>query len=344
MLLIKKQKEPEFLSEFKKEYPGKTYDSEELRQYRIPLNDILRKEQKGLCAYCCGRIKENILENVKRNGEANMDFRHELVLPNEDLPFRLFVFEGKDGNYKVSKHWHRSIEIFLVLEGGIDFYINAQRYRLLPGEFMLVNSNEVHSIDSPEPNFTLVLQIPRGLFENYMKDADHLLFRRSCQSDAELVSLIRRMQELYTHRQSGDLFHILSDFYKMMYLLVTDYRILEVDEERRRQNKNLDRLSKITSYIQVNYRENLTLEGVAHIFGFSPAYLSKMFQKYAGINYKAYLLDLRTEAGYRLLMNTELAVGEIALECGFPDSRSVAKAFRRRYGMTPAEYRKKRIK
>ena len=56
-----------------------------------------------------------------------MDFRHELVLPNEDLPFRLFVFEGKDGNYKVSKHWHRSIEIFLVLEGGIDFYINAQR-------------------------------------------------------------------------------------------------------------------------------------------------------------------------------------------------------------------------
>lgn len=41
-----------------------------------------------------------------------MDFRHELVLPNEDLPFRLFVFEGKDGSYKVSKHWHRSIEIF----------------------------------------------------------------------------------------------------------------------------------------------------------------------------------------------------------------------------------------
>ncbi|KAI4451925.1 hypothetical protein C823_006486 [Eubacterium plexicaudatum ASF492] len=42
-----------------------------------------------------------------------MDFRHELVLPNENLPFRLFVFEGKDGGYKVSKHWHRSIEIFL---------------------------------------------------------------------------------------------------------------------------------------------------------------------------------------------------------------------------------------
>ncbi len=269
-----------------------------------------------------------------------MDFRHELVLPNEDLPFRLFVFEGQNGNYKVTKHWHRSIEIFLVLDGWIDFYINAQSRRLGPGQFVLVNSNEVHSVDCPKPNFTLVLQIPRGLFESYLPDADHLLFCRSCRSDERLVQLIQQMQETYTHRTDGYLFRILRDFYELMYLLVTDYRILEVDEERKQQHKNLDRLSKITSYMQVNYREKLSLEGVAHIFGYSPAYLSKMFQKYAGINYKAYLLELRTEAGYRLLMNTELPSGQIALECGFPDSRSFAASFRRRYGLTPAEYRK----
>lgn len=271
-----------------------------------------------------------------------MDFRHELVLPNEDLPFKLFVFEGRDGNYQVSKHWHRSVEIFLVLEGSIDFYINSQRYRLCAGQFILVNSNEVHSVDSPDPNFTLVLQIPRGLFEKDPGDADHLWFRRSCGKDALLASLIRQMQERYIQRQPGHLFGILSDFYQLMYLLVNDYRVPEVDEERRKQNKNLDRLSRITNYIQVNYREDLTLEGVAHIFGFSPAYLSKMFQKHAGINYKTYLLDLRTQAGFRLLMNTEIPVGEIALECGFPDSRSFTKAFRRRYGLPPAEYRRKR--
>lgn len=270
-----------------------------------------------------------------------MDFRHELVLPNENLPFRLFVFEGKDGSYKVSKHWHRSIEIFLVLEGSIDFYINAQLYQLGQGQFMLVNSNEVHSIDCPDPNFTLVLQIPRGLFDSYVGDADHLLFSRSCGKDQELACLIQRMQEADAHRQPGYLFRILSDFYQVMYLLITDYRILEVDEERKKQNQNLDRLSRITNYIQANYREDLTLEGIAHIFGFSPAYLSRMFRKYAGINYKTYLSDLRTQAGYRLLMNTQMPVGEIALECGFPDSRSFTKAFRRQYDMPPAEYRKK---
>ena len=30
-----------------------------------------------------------------------MDYKHELVMPNEDLPFRLFLFEGRDGNYRV---------------------------------------------------------------------------------------------------------------------------------------------------------------------------------------------------------------------------------------------------
>ena len=44
-----------------------------------------------------------------------MDFRYEVVMPNEGLPFRMFIFEGKDGNYRVTKHWHQSVELFLVL-------------------------------------------------------------------------------------------------------------------------------------------------------------------------------------------------------------------------------------
>ena len=239
-----------------------------------------------------------------------------------------------------------------MLEGSLDFYINTQRYRMEPGRLLLVNSNEVHSIDSPDANNTLVLQIPRGLFEKYLPDADSLAFRQflwepgqgSTQGSRELraASLIVQMHKAYVQKQPGYLFAVLGSFYELMYLLVTEFRIQEADEERIKQHRYLDRLSHITNYIQVNYREDLTLEGIARIFGYSPAYLSRMFQKYAGIHYKAYVLELRTQAGYRLLMNTEMAVGEIALECGFPDGRSFSKAFRRRYGMAPAAYRKKR--
>lgn len=270
-----------------------------------------------------------------------MDFKHELVLPNDDLPFRLFIFEGKNGGYKVSKHWHRSVELFLVLEGSIDFYINSNLFVLKERQFMLVNSNEVHSIDCPNPNFTIVLQIPAELFEKHLGNTDCLSFRRACtEKDATLTALIQRIYETYAQKQYGYRFRSLSDFFSLLHLLVTSYQILNVDENRREQNIHLEKLSSITNYIQKNYRENLTLEGVARQFGFSPSYLSRIFQKYVGINYKAYILELRTDMGYRLLMNTTQPIGEIAMACGFPDSRSFSKAFRKRYGTTPTEYRK----
>ena len=94
-----------------------------------------------------------------------MEFSHELVLPNEDLSFRMFLFEGKDGNYVREKHWHRSIEMFVVLEGKLDFYINEEDIHLDEKSFVIVNSNELHSISAPFPNKTIVLQMPLQTFE-----------------------------------------------------------------------------------------------------------------------------------------------------------------------------------
>ena len=63
MIYIEKSEEPEFLSEFKRKNPDKTYDSEEFAHYRGILTDVLIKEQKGICAYCCGRIKKENVHN-----------------------------------------------------------------------------------------------------------------------------------------------------------------------------------------------------------------------------------------------------------------------------------------
>ena len=49
------------------------------------------------------------------------EIQHELIMPNKDLPFKMFLFEGRDGNYIREKHWHRSIEIFAVFQGTLGF-------------------------------------------------------------------------------------------------------------------------------------------------------------------------------------------------------------------------------
>ena len=111
-----------------------------------------------------------------------MDFRYETVIPNDDLPFRMFIFEGRDGNYRVSKHWHQSVELFLVLEGTLDFFINSRQYTLKHNDFVIVNPNEIHSIECPDPNITIVLQIPMKSFEGYMSDESCITFADSEES------------------------------------------------------------------------------------------------------------------------------------------------------------------
>ena len=89
-----------------------------------------------------------------------MQFAHELIVPEVGFPFKLFLFEGREGHYHREKHWHRSIEIFAVCDGELEFKIDEKTWHLTAGEFMIVNSNEVHEVDSPLPNETIVLQIP----------------------------------------------------------------------------------------------------------------------------------------------------------------------------------------
>ena len=51
-----------------------------------------------------------------------MEFQHELIIPNEGLPFKIFLFEGGQGHYEREKHWHTSIEIFCRAERQTDVF------------------------------------------------------------------------------------------------------------------------------------------------------------------------------------------------------------------------------
>ena len=272
-----------------------------------------------------------------------MEFEHELIIPNEGFPFKLFQFEGKDGNYVRGKHWHRSIEIFAVFEGRLTFYVNEEKRFLKKGEFILLNSNEVHSILSPEPNKTIVLQIPLKLFENYyIEGSQFLLFtHQKREQDGEIMRLLREMYEGVCQKEIGYEWNVQSGFFKVLYLLINFYRRQEIPKELVRNHKKMDKLSMITSYIRDNYKKELSLEMIAEVFGYSPSYLSRMFQKYAKTNYKAYLQSVRLEYAFQEFVNTDHTVAEIAMNHGFPNSKAFSKEFRRKYRMLPSEYKKR---
>lgn len=274
-----------------------------------------------------------------------MEFQHELIIPNEGLPFKIFLFEGGRGNYIREKHWHTSIEIFAVLEGELLFYINNEKYPLHAGELLIVNANEIHSVNALKENKTAVIQIPLRQFENYFTAQQFIRFEGGIHretdsenlSDRRLISLVQRLYNVYTERRNGYDFRTISLYYELLYLMVTQYRVTEVEEKELRHNRHLSSLSRITTYMREHYREDLKLSDLAETFGYSDAYLSRMFREYAKVNFKTYLQDIRMAYACRDLLNTDHTIGQIAMDNGFCSSRGFAKDFKKRYGILPSQ-------
>ncbi len=270
-----------------------------------------------------------------------MEYPHEIIMTNGDIPFKMFEFEGGDGNYVRDKHWHRSIEMFAIYEGGLEFDINGDKYPLYPGDFIIVNSNEIHSISSPIKNFTVVVQIPLAIFEKYYTDDKFIYFTHVSKiKDREMMALIRDMFDTYNAHDLGYELVVQSRFYQLVYQLVTKYRRTDVDSGLIRNSKGLDKLSRIMSYLQDNYNKDISLETLSKTFGYSPTYLSRMFQKYARTSYKTCIDGIRLEHAKRDLANTQNTIGDIAMNHGFANSKAFARCFQARYGLLPSEYRR----
>ena len=290
------------------------------------------------------KMSNNTEDGVRKTDNRDtMEFRHEVVIPNEDLPFKMFIFEGKDGNYKVSTHWHQSVEIFLVTKGTIDFYIDSHYFSLKEHQFVIVNSNQVHSIDCPYSNNTIVLQIPVEIFQLYHRETPYISFiPQSQEKNRELAALVEQMYATYDAKEYGYELKVRSQFYELLYLLLTSFREENLSEAAMLKKKHLDKLSGVTSYMREHYREEISLEDVASRFGFSSTYLSRIFARYIQVNYRTYLTDLRVNGAVRELLETDHEIGDIAMSHGFADSRAFAKAFRKRYHCLPSFYRKQK--
>lgn len=92
-------------------------------------------------------------------------------------------------------------------------------------------------------------------------------------------------------------------------------------------------------YIQAHYAEDLSLEKIASVVFLNPAYFSLLFKQKTGQGYKDYVTSLRLEQAKTLLTNSELKLADIADRIGYNDVRHFTQMFRKKYDMTPTEYR-----
>jgi AraC family transcriptional regulator len=92
-------------------------------------------------------------------------------------------------------------------------------------------------------------------------------------------------------------------------------------------------------HIEAHLDGDLALDTLARRAGLSPFHLQRLFKAAVGESPKAFTLRLRLErAAFHLLVH-DSTVLDVALECGFQSHETFLRAFRRRFGLLPSEYR-----
>lgn len=91
--------------------------------------------------------------------------------------------------------------------------------------------------------------------------------------------------------------------------------------------------------MKAHFREHFSIDDLARQNGLSSAYFTRIFTRETGESPLLHLTRLRINHALFLLLNTQMSVEQIALECGFSCGNYFCKVFRRASGCSPAEYR-----
>ncbi len=273
-------------------------------------------------------------------------FENEIIDYNLDkLPFEIFIFEGCTGNYTRDMHWHKDLEVFAVCEGELLFTLEKKRFMMQKGDVVILNPNEVHAIDSPKPNKAIVLQFPVSIFlagkkEENVKEPFIWFSHGKNNADKKLVLIINFLHDEMCNKDRTDNFLAMSYFYEILFLMLKEYRLHEVDAGLLQNQNKIKKLTKLVTFMEDHYSENLTLNELADLFGYTPNYLSHMFRKYTGITFQSYLNNIRIEHIMFDIENSAEPIEKLAIIHGFANVKTLNRIFQKKYGMLPGNYRK----
>lgn len=97
---------------------------------------------------------------------------------------------------------------------------------------------------------------------------------------------------------------------------------------------------QILQYCAAHYKEAITVNSVAQNLHISRSTISHIFSSRLSMNFCDYINSLRLIEAEQLLKNKSYSITEVSYLCGFSSIRTFNRAFLKRYGVSPSDYRK----
>jgi len=100
-------------------------------------------------------------------------------------------------------------------------------------------------------------------------------------------------------------------------------------------------MGKVKKYLQHNYMiHDISLDSVSAILDLNASYFSSLFKRTFQVNFLDYLTDLRMDAAKELLKDPLRSTAEVANMVGYDSANYFTRAFKKKVGMTPTDYRR----
>lgn len=113
------------------------------------------------------------------------------------------------------------------------------------------------------------------------------------------------------------------------------------DESRYCSAKQLALIRHLRDHLLTDREHYVSLAQLAQEHGISVSHLQKLFKQIYGVPVYHYIKEYRLEQAAVELVRSEKRVMEIALDAGYDNASKFAQCFKKRYGMTPSEYRQR---
>lgn len=288
-------------------------------------------------------MNNNLLHETKVHGTLN---------------FPYIVYHGKipDFIHSFPLHWHNEAELIYITSGQAQVTVWSTVYEVYEGDMIIIMPHIIHSIEQCGSHnaeyfnilfhFSILGEEGKDpCYEKYLKPfwthekAVNCYSKKGSELNTILkpliLSLIENRRNSYTTHECL----VKSNLFMIMHYL--NQSCMTSNENELALQLTYDKLKKALYHVQNSYAQNITIKEISALCGFSESHFMKLFKDLTNMSFTAYLVNYRLELAANQLIKTDQKIIDIATNCGFNNHSYFTRSFLKKYGVTPAKYRKR---
>lgn len=240
---------------------------------------------------------------------------------------------------------NKGIQFILVISGEIKIETSNRFFQLEEKDLLVINRNQLYQVQGYEKNRVITLTISDAFMDQHYGDYRNRRFEcYSREIDLGREDMILSIRNLlanvmisYYRQDESYQIEVKGYICQMLLILIRSFKV-EGSVHEKIDTSDL-RLSQIIDYMEKNYDQMITLEGVASHLFLSSGYLSRYFKQKMGMGFSRFLMNIRLKHSMKDLLYTSDSISQITMNNGFPNTKSFSTFFKEVYGMTPQLYR-----